>query len=258
VADELEDRGFAAAAIHGDLGQGAREQALRAFRSGKIDVLVATDVAARGLDVEGITHVINYQAPEDSMTYVHRIGRTARAGKKGTAVTLVDWDEVPRWKLICDELELPFHEPVETYSSSPHLFLELDIPEGSRGVLPRADRTRAGLDAEEIEDLGGRDSARSGTRHGRSGPSRQRSERTERGARTERSGASERTRTRRRTRGGQPLEAGADEAGTAPAGESAPAASTGDEPAAARPRRRRRGGRGRGGSASTGSEPAEQ
>ncbi len=118
VADELEDRGFAAAAIHGDLGQGAREQALRAFRSGKVDVLVATDVAARGLDVEGITHVINYQAPEDAMTYVHRIGRTARAGAKGRAVTLVDWDDVPRWKLICDELELPFHEPVETYSTS--------------------------------------------------------------------------------------------------------------------------------------------
>src|SRR5439155_16773053 len=85
VAEELEDRGFAAAAIHGDLGQGAREQALRAFRSGKVDVLVATDVAARGLDVDGITHVINYQAPEDSMTYVHRIGRTARAGASGSA-----------------------------------------------------------------------------------------------------------------------------------------------------------------------------
>ena len=83
VADDLAERGFAAAAVHGDLGQGAREQALRAFRSGKVDVLVATDVAARGLDVEGITHVINYQAPEDEMTYVHRIGRTARAGAHG-------------------------------------------------------------------------------------------------------------------------------------------------------------------------------
>ncbi|HEU5265533.1 MAG TPA: DEAD/DEAH box helicase, partial [Jatrophihabitans sp.] len=142
VADELADRGFAAAAIHGDLGQGAREQALRAFRSGKIDVLVATDVAARGLDVDGISHVINYQAPEDGMNYVHRIGRTARAGAQGNAVTLVDWDDVPRWKLICDELDLPFHEPVETYSTSPHLYLELDIPEGTSGTLPRAERTR--------------------------------------------------------------------------------------------------------------------
>ena len=144
--------------MHGDLGQGAREQALRAFRSGKVDVLVATDVAARGLDVEGITHVVNYQAPEDEMTYVHRIGRTARAGAQGTAITLVDWDDMPRWKLICDKLDLPFHEPVETYSTSPHLYLELDIPTDAKGVLPRAERTRAGLDAEELEDLGGRDS----------------------------------------------------------------------------------------------------
>ena len=119
VADDLLDRGFAAAAVHGDLGQGAREQALRAFRSGKVDVLVATDVAARGLDVEGVTHVINYQAPEDDKNYVHRIGRTARAGASGTAITLVDWDELPRWRLICDTLGLPFHEPPETYSTSP-------------------------------------------------------------------------------------------------------------------------------------------
>ena len=114
--------------MHGDLGQGAREQALRAFRSGKVDVLVATDVAARGLDVDGVTHVINYQAPEDEKTYVHRIGRTARAGASGTAVTFVDWDDLPRWKLICDALDLPFHEPAETYSTSEHLYLELDIP----------------------------------------------------------------------------------------------------------------------------------
>ena len=80
VADELVDRGFAAAAVHGDLGQGAREQALRAFRSGKVDVLVATDVAARGIDVTGVSHVVNYQCPEDEKTYVHRIGRTGRAG----------------------------------------------------------------------------------------------------------------------------------------------------------------------------------
>src|SRR5664279_1920358 len=160
VADDLTSRGFAVAAVHGDLGQGAREQAMRAFRTGKVDVLVATDVAARGLDVEGITHVINYQAPEDEMTYVHRIGRTARAGASGNAITLVDWDDLPRWKLICDKLALPFHTPVETYSTSPHLYLELDIPTEAGSTLPRADRTRAGLNAEEIEDLGGRDAKR--------------------------------------------------------------------------------------------------
>src|SRR5256886_9974930 len=73
VAEDLDFRGFAVAAVHGDLGQGARERALRAFRSGKVDVLVATDVAARGLDVSGVTHVINYDCPEDPDTYTHRI-----------------------------------------------------------------------------------------------------------------------------------------------------------------------------------------
>src|SRR5699024_4649511 len=100
VTEDLIDRGFAAAPLHGDLGQGAREQALRAFRSGKVDVLVATDVAARGIDVDDVTHVINYQCPEDEKTYLHRIGRTARAGASGTAITLVDWDDLPRWGLI--------------------------------------------------------------------------------------------------------------------------------------------------------------
>ncbi|WP_246247984.1 DEAD/DEAH box helicase, partial [Cellulomonas septica] len=100
VADDLVERGFAAGALHGDLGQGAREQALRAFRHGKVDVLVATDVAARGIDVEDVTHVVNYQCPEDEKTYLHRTGRTGRAGNKGTAVTFVDWDDMPRWSLI--------------------------------------------------------------------------------------------------------------------------------------------------------------
>ena len=106
VADDLVERGFAAGALHGDLGQGAREQALRAFRHGKVDVLVATDVAARGIDVEAVTHVINYQCPEDEKTYLHRTGRTGRAGTKGIAVTFVDWDDIPRWGLIDKALDL--------------------------------------------------------------------------------------------------------------------------------------------------------
>ena len=166
VSDELRERGFAAGAIHGDLGQGAREQALRAFRSGKIDVLVATDVAARGIDVDDVTHVVNYQCPEDEKTYLHRIGRTGRAGKTGTAVTFVDWDDVPRWGLINKALDLGFPEPVETYSSSEHLFADLDIPAGTKGTLPQASRTRAGLDAERLEDLG--ETGRSGGTGGRS------------------------------------------------------------------------------------------
>jgi superfamily II DNA/RNA helicase len=235
VCDELLDRGFAAAAVHGDLGQGAREQALRAFRSGKVDVLIATDVAARGWDVDGITHVINYQAPEDEMTYVHRIGRTARAGASGTAITLVDWDDIPRWKLVCDKLELPFHEPVETYSTSQHLYLELGIPPEAKGTLPRAQRTRAGLDAEQIEDLGGRSpkpprDARGGSR--RSGGPRQGGDR-DRPARS--------AGPRKRTRGGRPVGGGGP---TGPDGASAETGSETATPAGAagtgRPRRRRR------------------
>ncbi|WP_460866848.1 DEAD/DEAH box helicase, partial [Rhodococcus aerolatus] len=168
VSDELEDRGFAVGAVHGDLGQGAREQALRAFRTGKIDVLVATDVAARGIDVTDVTHVINYQCPDDEKTYVHRIGRTGRAGKTGVAVTLVDWDDIPKWQLIDKALGLDLPDPPETYSSSENLYTDLDIPEGTKGRLPRGERTRAGLDAEEVEDLpgsrsgGSRDRARRG------------------------------------------------------------------------------------------------
>jgi superfamily II DNA/RNA helicase len=141
--------------VHGDLGQGAREQALRAFRSGKVDVLVATDVAARGIDIDDVTHVFNFQCPEDEKTYVHRIGRTGRAGREGVAITLVDWDEEYRWKSISDALDLGMPEPVETYSTSDHLFAELGIPAGSTGRLPVAQQTRAGLDAEPEEDLSG-------------------------------------------------------------------------------------------------------
>ena len=155
LGEDLTDRGFAVGALHGDLGQGAREQALRAFRNGKVDVLVATDVAARGIDVDDVTHVINYQCPEDEKIYIHRIGRTGRAGNSGTAVTFVDWDDTPRWSLISKALGLGVPDPLETYHTSPHLFTDLDIPEGTTGRLPRAKRTRAGLDAEVLEDLGG-------------------------------------------------------------------------------------------------------
>ncbi len=154
VADELADRGFAAAAIHGDLGQGAREQALRAFRNGKVDVLVATDVAARGIDVENVTHVVNYGCPEDEKTYLHRIGRTGRAGNTGVAVTFVDWDDLHRWTMINKALDLGIPDPIETYSTSANFFEDLKIPAGIKGTLPRSERTRAGLSAEAVEDLG--------------------------------------------------------------------------------------------------------
>ena len=151
--DDLEERGFAVGAIHGDMGQGAREQSLRALRSGKIDVLVATDVAARGIDVEGITHVINYERPEDEKAYVHRIGRTGRAGADGVAVTLVDWNDMTRWQVINKALGLAFNEPLETYSNSEHVFTGLKIPVGTKGRL--ASTERAGIGAEKLEKVEG-------------------------------------------------------------------------------------------------------
>jgi|TARA_B110000503_G_C7166313_1_gene422042 superfamily II DNA/RNA helicase len=138
TSDDLVERGFRAAAIHGDLGQSAREKALNDFKAGKSDVLVATDVAARGIDIDGITHVINYQCPEDEKTYVHRIGRTARAGAEGISVTFVDWDDLARWKMIDTALVLGLGEPEETYSSSEHLYETLNIPSGSNGRLAKA------------------------------------------------------------------------------------------------------------------------
>ncbi len=140
LTDELVDRGFPAAAIHGDLNQVARERALKKFRADTITILVATDVAARGIDITGVSHVINYECPDTANTYVHRIGRTGRAGQKGVSVTLVDWADATRWKVIDKELELDLPPLVETYSSSPHLFSDLDIPEGTRGKLPGAKR----------------------------------------------------------------------------------------------------------------------
>jgi superfamily II DNA/RNA helicase len=135
VADELAERGFAVGAVHGDLGQIAREKALKQFRTGDIDVLVATDVAARGIDIDDITHVINYQIPEDEQAYVHRIGRTGRAGKTGIAVTLVDWDDLARWTMIDKALGLDCPDPAETYSNSPHIYVELDIPTDTQGAV---------------------------------------------------------------------------------------------------------------------------
>ncbi|MFP5023178.1 DEAD/DEAH box helicase [Pseudonocardia phyllosphaerae] len=290
VADDLAERGFAAAAVHGDLGQGAREQALRAFRAEKVDVLVATDVAARGIDVSGVTHVINYQCPEDAKTYVHRIGRTGRAGREGVAVTLVDWDEIPRWKLISDDLNLGMPEPVETYSTSAHLFTDLNIPTDASGRLPLSARTRAGLDAEYIDSDGDhgtrkrsgrdRDSGRDSGRGGRgpvSGSGRSGSD-SGSGSDGEGTRPSRNRRRRGRTRGGVAVDGEAKAEGSNASGAATESTSSGSAdgeqsstgPAGSgsedstgsgegRPRRRRRrGGRGRsgGGGESAGADAA--
>ncbi|WP_299571371.1 DEAD/DEAH box helicase [uncultured Williamsia sp.] len=223
VADDLAERGFKVGAVHGDLGQVAREKALGRFRDGSIDVIVATDVAARGIDIDDVTHVINYQCPEDDKAYVHRIGRTGRAGRTGIAVTLVDWDELHKWKLINDALDLGIPEPVETYSSSEHLRSDLSIPESATGrIAPPAPKEREGTSD------GGRREQR----------------------------APRANRERRRTRGARSADDGAPaaKAPKAPTSEtssdsSGPDSAQSDGDGSSRPRRRRRRGRGRGASA---------
>ncbi|MDD7937798.1 DEAD/DEAH box helicase [Actinomycetospora lutea] len=269
VSEELAERGFAVGAVHGDLGQGAREHALKAFRDGRIDVLVCTDVAARGIDVTGVTHVINYQCPDDAKTYIHRIGRTGRAGLTGIAVTLVDWDDLPKWKMISDDLGLGAPEPPETYSSSPHLFADLGIPEGATGRVARRRRPAE----EEAEDGPKRESTDRGRSRGRSrggrgnGDAGSSDETPDEGGDTPRRGRSSRSRTRRRNGevvagpeaegSGEGTGEGSGEAtgstGTPDAGERHE--ETSGEGEGGRRRRRRRGGRGSG--ASRGSDGAE-
>ncbi|GGR67301.1 superfamily II DNA/RNA helicase [Nocardioides luteus] len=160
VADDLADRGFPASPLHGDMQQAARERVMQKFRDGKVEVLVATDVAARGIDVTGVSHVVNYTTPDDEKTYVHRIGRTGRAGASGVAVTLVDWADLHKWKMINKALDLPFDEPLETYSSSEHFLHDMGIPKGTKGRIKKAtpDRPKdnpkdkdAGADGEKRE-----------------------------------------------------------------------------------------------------------
>jgi superfamily II DNA/RNA helicase len=263
VSTALTTRGFAAAAVHGDLGQGQRERAMRAFRAGKVDVLVATDVAARGLDVDDVTHVINYECPEDEKAYLHRIGRTGRAGRTGVAVTFVDWHDMTRWKVISDTLNLGHPEPVETYSTSDHLFSDLQIPAGVTGTLPRAQRERLGLEAEQLEDIGETGKTRSrgpGPRpdHARSRPG-DAGRRPERGSSADpadREPGQRRQRVRRRTRSGVQLGDGAASAGTGGHGDQASSEqprTDGAPTAGSQPGRRRRrrpsrsGGQGQGG-----------
>jgi superfamily II DNA/RNA helicase len=214
VADDLVERGFAASPLHGDMAQAAREKALTRFREGKMQVLVATDVAARGIDVQDVTHVINYTCPEDEKTYIHRIGRTGRAGATGIAVTFVDWPDLHRWKMINKALDLPFDEPLETYSSSDHFLHDMGIPPGTKGrvipegqvVIPRQPRKDDGKGGR-----GGRGG--SGSRGPRSEAGRGASSRGGRsGGRAESAPAApaaegekparSRNRNRRRTRGG--------------------------------------------------------
>ncbi|MBX3092596.1 MAG: DEAD/DEAH box helicase [Cryobacterium sp.] len=220
LVEELGDRGFNAAAVHGDLNQEQRERAMAAFKAGKKDILIATDVAARGIDVLDVTHVINHTIPEDHDAYLHRVGRTGRAGKTGIAVTFVDWDDMHKWALINRALEMGIPEPTETYSSSAHLYSDLDIPADAKGRLKTAGPARereprsATAGASRSSSRGNRDAAGHsggsghgvghgagghgagghGSGHGASGHG---------ASRTGQSG----NRERNRTRGGRPVEA---------------------------------------------------
>jgi superfamily II DNA/RNA helicase len=185
LADDLKERGFPTSPLHGDMAQEARERALKRFRAGRVQVLVATDVAARGIDVEAVTHVINYECPDDEKTYLHRIGRTGRAGASGVAVTLVDWSDVTRWKVINAALDLPFDDPAETYSTSEHLFRDLGIPREVAGRVGTGSAKPAEKSADRPRQKRADDAAPD---DGADRPRRRR------------------RRQRRRTRGGRPVE----------------------------------------------------
>jgi len=190
LADELIDRGFNASALHGDMSQEAREKSMANFRSGKKDILVATEVAARGIDVDDVTHVINYSVPEDEKAYLHRVGRTGRAGRLGIAVTFVDWEDLARWTHINVELKFGQPDPTETYSSSEHLFVDLNIPAGTKGRLKASTRVEAPKSSRPQGQKGSRPPRGSDSKPERSGEKR-----PDRPAATA-------NRTRNRTRGG--------------------------------------------------------
>jgi len=203
LSDELIDRGFNASALHGDMSQEAREKSMIAFRTGKKDILVATEVAARGIDVDDVTHVINYSVPEDEKAYLHRVGRTGRAGRLGTAVTFVDWEDLARWTHIDKELSFGQPEPMETYSSSEHLFADLSIPAGTKGRIKASTRVEG---AKPSGDRGGRPGQnRSAPRTGSARPKSD-SKDNKQGSRSETKSEPRPPRssnTRNRTRGGK-------------------------------------------------------
>ena len=201
LAEELIDRGFNASALHGDMTQEAREKSMTAFRTGKKDILVATEVAARGIDVDDVTHVINYSVPEDEKAYLHRVGRTGRAGRLGIAVTFVDWEDLSRWTHIDKELSFGQPDPMETYSSSEHLFTDLNIPAGTKGRVRAS--TKVATKPSSSNSRGQGVKPRAGER-----PKHHKKESEPNKPRVPHEGKSEhkqppRTRTRNRTRSGQ-------------------------------------------------------
>ena len=187
LVSELADLGVEAIAVHGDLRQGTREKNMGTFRDGRINVLVATEVAARGLDVEDATHVINYDCPDDEKMYLHRIGRTARAGNAGVAVTFAEFNEVDRLNVIRKAVQTE-KEILEVFSTSDELTAAFDLPDetpwdhlaksssgrsrssssGSKGSTSdrssgsrgRSDRRKGSTDGRSKNESGGRNRSR--------------------------------------------------------------------------------------------------
>jgi superfamily II DNA/RNA helicase len=293
LVNELEELGTAAIAIHGDLRQVTREKNLDRFRSGKATVLVATEVAARGLDVTGVTHVVNYDCPDDEKMYLHRIGRTARAGEAGVAVTFAEFNEVDRLNVIRKKVGATDH-PVEQVFSTSELITDLfDLPaerpwdalaasgtrkgptrarDGRSDGRPKSDRRSEGRggdhDARRRERRGGEPATTRDTEGAASAPAK----RERRSAPDEPAPSDERVRVRKRSRSsaadepasrrgeGNGGDGGAGDRSDRGAGTEPPA--NADRPANGRTRARARGGASRSGSSrsseSDGSGRAEQ
>ena len=146
VARDLAKAGITAAAIHGNKSQTARQQALADFKAGKIQCLVATDIAARGLDIEELSHVFNYNLPEVPETYVHRIGRTGRAGREGVAVAFCDFGEKPLLK----DIEKLMGRTVPVVEDHPYPMVVLEAPKkDKRGRIINEEDAEARAAAKE-------------------------------------------------------------------------------------------------------------
>ena len=158
IADDLAERGFKAAPAARRHGPGRPREGADQVPRGQARRCWSPPTSPPAASTSpGVSHVINYTCPEDDKTYVHRIGRTGRAGATGIAITFVDWADLHRWKMINKTLDLPFDEPQETYSTSEHLFHDQGIPPGTKGRIvdpaprpqpsaSRGERSRAGRD----------------------------------------------------------------------------------------------------------------
>ncbi len=218
LVSELGDLGVPAIAIHGDLRQATREKNMDRFREGKADVLVATEVAARGLDVENVTHVVNYDCPDDEKMYLHRIGRTARAGAEGVAVTFATFNEVDRLNVIRKAVDAD-RDIDEVFSTSPELTERFELPDETPwDHLARTGGDNGGRSSGGSKRSSGGSSRSKGSSDGRSKNRGRPQRRGESGtaakapSRRERDEAAEVVRTRRRTRtkadGGDAADAG--------------------------------------------------